>query len=60
MLIDAPTAAITEALARHQSVRELFDGGWMHLLSLDGNTIKTRYRGSLSWEAMKACNEVAA
>jgi uncharacterized protein YbcC (UPF0753/DUF2309 family) len=60
VLIDAPTAAITEVLARHQSVRELFDNGWLHLLRLDGKTIKARYRGALSWDAMETCNEVAA
>jgi len=60
VLIDAPTAAITDILARHPSVRELFDNGWLHLLALDGSAIKARYRPGLTWEAIAAADEAAA
>lgn len=60
VLIDAPTAAITDVLAHHPSVRELFDNGWLHLLALDGSAIKARYRPALTWEAIAAPERGAA
>jgi uncharacterized protein YbcC (UPF0753/DUF2309 family) len=50
VMIDAPTAAMTGILARHTSLRELFDNGWMHLLALEGSTLRARYRPGLIWE----------
>jgi len=50
VLIDAPTAAITDILARHHAVRDLFDNGWLHLLALDRGSTKARYRPGLRWE----------
>jgi uncharacterized protein YbcC (UPF0753/DUF2309 family) len=58
VLIDAPTAAITEILTRHPPVRELFDNGWLHLLALDGSSITARYRPGLLWKSEYA-NETA-
>lgn len=49
VLIEAPQAAMTEVLARHPNVRELFDNGWLHLFALEGGRIAARYRPGLVW-----------
>lgn len=50
VLIEAPTQAITDILARHPGVRVLFDKGWLHLMTLDQGQIAARYRPGLVWE----------
>lgn len=60
VLIDAPPSAIAEILSRHPSVRELFDNGWLHLLALDGSSIRARYRPGLLWEAEDAIDTAVA
>jgi hypothetical protein len=50
VLIEAPCAAMTAVLARHDAVRALFDNGWMHLLALKDGRIAARYRPGLTWE----------
>jgi uncharacterized protein YbcC (UPF0753/DUF2309 family) len=54
VLIEAPQAAMTEILARHGGVRELFDNGWLHLFALEGGRIAARYRQGLGWDDMAA------
>lgn len=49
VLIEAPEAAMSEILARHPGVRELFDNGWLHLLALREGRIAARYRPGLVW-----------
>ncbi|SIS93172.1 YbcC family protein [Phaeovulum vinaykumarii] len=49
VLIEAPQTAMTEILARHVGVRELFDNGWLYLFSLEGGRIAARYRPGLTW-----------
>ena len=49
VLIEAPEAAMTQILARHAGVRDLFDNGWLHLFALDGGKIARRYRPGLVW-----------
>ncbi|MDP3418696.1 YbcC family protein [Falsiroseomonas sp.] len=51
VLIEAPPAAITEILARHDGVRALFDNGWLHLAVLQEGRIAARYKRGLQWEA---------
>jgi uncharacterized protein YbcC (UPF0753/DUF2309 family) len=51
ILIEAPTAAMTDILARHAGVRDLFDNGWLHLFALEGGRISARYRPGLDWES---------
>jgi uncharacterized protein YbcC (UPF0753/DUF2309 family) len=51
VLVEAPTAAIADILARHPGVRALFDNGWLHLLVLEQGRIAHRYRPGLAWEA---------
>ena len=50
VMIEAPRAAITDILARHDGVRALFDNGWMHLFVLEGGCVAARYRPRLQWD----------
>jgi uncharacterized protein len=50
VLIEAPSEAITDILARHDSVRALFDKGWLHLLRMRDGRVTARYRPGLAWE----------
>ena len=50
VLIEAPAEAITDILARHDSVRALFDNGWLHLLRMQDGRVTDRYRPGLTWE----------
>jgi uncharacterized protein YbcC (UPF0753/DUF2309 family) len=48
--IEAPREAITSILARHDSVRTLFDKRWLHLFALDDRgRMAWRYAGDLQW-----------
>lgn len=52
--IEAPREAITRILERHDSVRVLFDNGWLHLFALDeAGRMAWRYAGDLRWHAME-------
>lgn len=52
--IEAPTEAMTDILARHEGVRNLFDNRWLHLFALDANgQMAWRYAGDLKWEPMQ-------
>ena len=51
--IEAPRQAMTEVLARHDGVRQLFDKGWLHLFALDEQgRLAWRYDGDLTWTAI--------
>ncbi|MEO1578625.1 MAG: putative inorganic carbon transporter subunit DabA, partial [Pseudomonadota bacterium] len=51
--IEAPVAAMTDILSRHEGVRDLFDNGWLHLFALDeAGRMAQRYCGGLQWEAV--------
>ena len=52
VMIEAPRAAITDILARHDGVRALFDNCWMHLFVLEGGCVAARYRPKLHWEEL--------
>jgi len=54
VLIEAPTNAISDILARHAGVRALFDNGWLHLVTLAGGQPSYRYRPGLQWETISA------
>ncbi len=58
--IEAPLEAITDILARHHSVRTLFDKRWLYLFMLDesGRTA-WRYAGDLRWTEMDADTDPA-
>ncbi|MEO8244972.1 MAG: putative inorganic carbon transporter subunit DabA, partial [bacterium] len=50
VMIEAPVAAITEVLRKHEAVRALFDNGWLHLFALKDGKMTSRYRPGLTWE----------
>ena len=51
--IEAPREATTDVLSRHDTVRALFDNGWLHLFALDEEgRMAWRYAGNLQWTAM--------
>ena len=51
VVIAAPVEAINAIIARHASVRDLVDNGWLHLFALpDAPAPMQRYRGALQWE----------
>ncbi|MES1943170.1 hypothetical protein PC39_03567 [Salinisphaera sp. PC39] len=51
VVIEAPTDAMNDVLARHPQVRALFDNGWLHLIAMDdGGSLTRRYCGNLRWE----------
>ena len=54
VFIEAPQDAIDGVIARHQSVRQLLDNGWIHLFRIaDGGRHHHRYLGKLQWEAVR-------
>jgi uncharacterized protein YbcC (UPF0753/DUF2309 family) len=59
VMIEAPAAAITDILARHDGVRALFDNGWLHLFTLDKGQISARYRPGLKWDGIVAAQLAA-
>lgn len=56
--IEAPRAAMSDILKRHDGVRALFDNRWLHLFALDDEgTVAWRYAGNLEWVATDASSE---
>jgi uncharacterized protein YbcC (UPF0753/DUF2309 family) len=53
VFIEAPRGEISRVIARHASVRELVDHGWVHLLAIEnaGQTL-CAYRGGDRWEIL--------
>ena len=59
--IEAPTEAILGILDRHESVRTLFDHGWLHLFALDDTgRMAWRYAGQRQWTSARAPVATAA
>ena len=59
--VEAPKEAMNDILARHPSVRALFDNGWLHLLSMDdAGRIAGRYTGDLRWAPFEDVDEAAS
>lgn len=52
VLIEAPKDAISDVLARHDSLRALFDNGWLHLFALEDGRVQARYRRGLHWQGV--------
>ncbi len=51
VVIAAPIEAINAVIAKHESVRQLVDHGWIHLFAMpDAPAPLQRYRGALQWE----------
>lgn len=50
VLIEAPLPAITNVIARHETVRHLVDHGWLYMFAMDeSGQIAHRYQGNLTW-----------
>lgn len=60
VLVEAPTTAMSDILARHDGVRQLFDNGWLHLFALKNGQIAARYRPGLAWEVEIPAGHLAA
>lgn len=60
VMIEAPTEAMTEILARHEGVRQLFDNGWLHLFVLKEGRVAARYLPGLQWDAVAGVMDAAA
>lgn len=53
VIIEAPREAMSDILARHSNVRELFDNRWLHLIAMDDDgKLAWRYDGDLQWSAI--------
>lgn len=53
VIIEAPREAMSDILARHANVRELFDNRWLHLIAMDDDgKLAWRYDGDLKWSPM--------
>ncbi len=50
VVIEAPREAMSDILARHANVRDLFDNRWLHLIAMDEDgKLAWRYDGDLKW-----------
>ncbi len=54
VMVEAPAEAISDILARHPGVQDLFDNQWLHLLRLDGGRVAERYVPQRQWTPFKA------
>ncbi|MEM1004570.1 MAG: DUF2309 domain-containing protein [Pseudomonadota bacterium] len=53
VIIEAPRDAMNDILKRHQSVKDLFDNRWLHLIAMDENgDLAWRYTKDLEWVPM--------
>ncbi|WP_323786039.1 DUF2309 domain-containing protein [Thalassovita sp.] len=60
VIIEAPREAMSEILARHPGIRELFDNGWLHLIAMDDKgALAWRYSGDLKWTPFRGQPDVA-
>jgi uncharacterized protein YbcC (UPF0753/DUF2309 family) len=50
VVIAAPVDAINGVMAKHASVRELVDNGWIHLFAMTDTTVIQRCVGALQWQ----------
>ncbi|WP_343082450.1 DUF2309 domain-containing protein [Ostreiculturibacter nitratireducens] len=60
VMVEAPAEAIAGVLRKHDTVRELFDHGWLHLFALRDGRVTARYRPGLIWEGGGEATDLAA
>ncbi len=60
VMVEAPVAAMSDILHRHDGVRALFDNGWLHLFALTGGRVTARYRPGLTWQDEARATGLAA
>jgi uncharacterized protein len=49
VFIEAPRESIDAVIDAHHVVRDLVEGGWLHLLRIDPATASTERRSALGW-----------
>lgn len=50
VLVEAPLSAMNAVIARHETIRQLVDNGWLALFALDETgRVSHRYQGHLAW-----------
>jgi hypothetical protein len=55
VVIEAPIDEMNKILDKHESVKQLCDNNWIHLLSMNAEgKVSHRYVGNLKWESIKA------
>jgi uncharacterized protein YbcC (UPF0753/DUF2309 family) len=55
VMIEAPTAAMSKIIAKHETVRHLLDNQWLYLFALDeSGQVAHRYVERGRWEAVEA------
>lgn len=55
VLIEAPREKIAAVIAKHESVRQLVDHGWLHLFAWEEEArVVWRYRPGVNWERIDA------
>ncbi|PWH85681.1 YbcC family protein [Brumimicrobium oceani] len=53
VIIEAPIEEMNKVLAKHNSVKQLCDNNWIHLLAMNNKgKISHRYTGDLKWESI--------
>jgi len=51
VIVEAPTAALDDIIARHDHVRHLVENGWLHLLAMDDDgQVAHRHRRGPGWD----------
>ncbi|WP_181711272.1 YbcC family protein [Roseovarius sp. TE539] len=58
VMLEAPQAAIQTVLDRNETLRTLFDNGWLHLFALENGRVAAHYRSGGKWTGH--CFEEAA
>lgn len=54
VFIEAPQAAMNAVIAKHESVRQLLDNGWVHLFAIEEHGAIARYEGGGRWGPAQA------
>ncbi len=60
VFIEAPQPMIDAVIERHAVVRQLVDGGWLHLFQIDPDSGAVRDRRHGSWQPFAAAAQLAA
>jgi uncharacterized protein YbcC (UPF0753/DUF2309 family) len=61
VMIEAPVEAMNAVIAKHESVRQLVDNGWLHLFAIDrSGAVSQRYAGGLRWVPITRGEALAA
>ncbi|MGB5813184.1 MAG: putative inorganic carbon transporter subunit DabA, partial [Polyangiales bacterium] len=50
VVVEAPIEPIDTLIAKHESVRDLVENGWLHLVAIDESGGASRYLGHGAWE----------